>query len=593
MSRQPIRWKLGALAGLAVVVVTSIPQVTLWINRGREWQGSYAFTDPDELAYSAYLNSLIEGAPRLNNPYLGRYEPRVATGENLFSIQFLPPYAVVLLARMMGLSASTAFILLIPIIAFASAMAVYWVLLNVTGAEGVAAAGAMIILLCGVLVSESPFSLENHYGGFAFLRRYIPAVPFPLFFMFCTFVWRALVRRGGRALLWSFLGGVAFGLLVYSYFYLWTAACAWLFCLTVMWLLARPEERSHVLKCISTFCAVAVIALIPYFYLLAHRTGTIDRTQALVLTHAPDVFRLTEITGVLILLALAWRARRGTVDWKSPVVLFAASCAATPFIVFNQHVITGRSLQSFHYEQFIVNYLLLVGLVVTYKLIWWRLRIRPAWWIALALIVGLTTSLKVSSVESNSNRSRDEAIPVFDRIQADARSNQTRGVAIFDDILLAASAPTSSSFGILWSPHMYTFGTTSTTENVERFYQYLYYMGVDARRFETMLKEKPLPRAAVFGLYRVNSKLSIQFDPVSAAEISAQVEAYSAYVHGFSHEQAMKWPLSYVILVDGDAYDWSNLDRWYERDGGERIGGSVLYSVRLRPAKETEAKRPR
>src|SRR5437870_2614381 len=335
MSGQPTRWKLGALAGVAVMLVTFIPQINLWIHRGGNWQGSYAFTDPDELAYSAYVNSLIEGAPRLNNPYLGRNEPALGTGENFFSIQFLPPYVVALLARMMGLSASTAFILLIPIMAFASAMAVFWLLLNVTEAERVAAAGAMIILLCGVLVSESPFSLENHYGGFAFLRRYIPAVPFPLFFMFCAFVWKALARRGGRALLWSFAAGVAFGLLVYSYFYLWTAACAWLLCLSMMWLVARPAERSHVVKCVSTFGTVAVIALIPYFYLLAHRTGTIDKTQALVLTHAPDVFRLTEITSALVLLALTWQARRGSVDWKSPVVLFAASCAATPFIVFN------------------------------------------------------------------------------------------------------------------------------------------------------------------------------------------------------------------------------------------------------------------
>ncbi len=67
-----IRWRLGALTGLVVVLITLIPQISVWISRGREWQGSYAFTDPDELAYSAYLSSLIAGRPRRNNPYHDR-----------------------------------------------------------------------------------------------------------------------------------------------------------------------------------------------------------------------------------------------------------------------------------------------------------------------------------------------------------------------------------------------------------------------------------------------------------------------------------------------------------------------------------------
>src|SRR5215831_2574738 len=114
-SPQPIHWKLGALAGLAVVLVTAIPQINLWQQRRHDWHGSYAFTDPDELAYSAYLNSIIEGRPRRNNPYVRGGEAAAATGENLFSIQFLPPYVLAFLARSMRLSASTIFVLLVPL----------------------------------------------------------------------------------------------------------------------------------------------------------------------------------------------------------------------------------------------------------------------------------------------------------------------------------------------------------------------------------------------------------------------------------------------------------------------------------------------
>lgn len=122
-------------------------------------------------------------------------------------------------------------------------------------------------------------------------------------------------------------------------------------------------------------------------------------------------------------------------------------------------------------------------------------------------------------------------------------------------------------------------------ENIERFYQCLYYMGVDAPRFETMLRERPVARAAVFGLTRVNNKLSQKFNPVTSEEITEAVKSYSTYATGFSQEQASRWPLSFVVLVDESFYDLSNLDRWYERDSGERLGGSVIYRLRLRTEK--------
>jgi hypothetical protein len=36
-----------------------------------------------------------------------------------------------------------------------------------------------------------------------------------------------------------------------------------------------------------------------------------------------------------------------------------------------------------------------------------------------------------------------------------------------------------------------------------------------------------------------------------------------------------------VVRADGEP-DYANLDRWYQRDAGERIGGFVLYRLKLR-----------
>ena len=576
------KWKFGVLAGIVVVVVTAIPQINIIVRRGNDWQGSYALIDYDELVYSSYTHSLIEGRPRRNDPYSSPKEPGKEVEENLFSIQFLPAYAMVLPARILGLSTSTAFILLLPLMAFASSLALFWLLTQVTGDQKIAAVGVLLVLLCGRLVSENPFVSLQFYGSFAFLRRYIPAVPFPLFFVFCGAVWRAFTIQSRRALVWAIAAGLIFGVLVFSYFYLWTAAAAWLFCFSLIWLIARPTERLHALFYMSLVGGTSLCTLIPYFYLLSLRAKTTDTSQALEYTHAPDLFRICEIVGLLILLALAWQARRKTINWRSPRVVFAASCAAAPFLVFNQQVLTGRSLQPFHYEQFIINYVVLVGLVATYQLLWRQLKIRLAVWMIFALLVGIATALKEAHDNAPLNMPRDQAEQVFKRIETLSSQLPDRGFAISSSTLLAASAPTSCSVPELWSPHMYLYESTGSDERLERFYQYLYYLGVDAKSLEMDLQNSPQTRAAVFGLPRANAVLSSNFQPVSANEIDAQVRSYSAYIAAFSREQASRWRLSYVILIDETPYDLSNLDRWYVRDEGQRAEDSIIYSVRLR-----------
>lgn len=588
MSDRYPHFKLAALAALAVVAVTLIPQISVWAARGRGWEGAYAITDPDELVYSAYLNAIIHGQPRRYDPFLARQgAPEGVPRETYFSIQFLPPYVTALVARFFGLSASTTFILLTPLLAFASSMAVFWLLSEVSGDYKWSSIGVVVILLCGVLPSANLITTENYYAVFSFLRRYIPAVPFPLFFIFCLFVWRAFTRQGRKALWWAAAAGGIFGLLVYSYFFLWTAAGAWIFCFTTLWLLARPSDRIHVLKCAALCGVIMVAALIPYFKLLTLRAPTTDNDQALLLTHAPDLLRFTEVLGALIILGLAWGVRRRMTNWKNPATLFAASFAIVPFLVFNQQIITGHSLQPFHYEQFIINYLILVAAVLTDQLLLKLVLKRPVFSVAMALVVGIALALKTSNVNSQENVLIDEGIPVFKKLEEDVTRNPSRGFAVFDRTILSASAPTNcSSLPLLWSPYTYTYGSISTVEDNERLFHYFYYMGVDEPKLEKMLNG-PLFRAALFGLPRVNSTLTQDFHPVSSEEIRSQVQAYSAYRQKFSRQRAGLWPLSYVILTHGRTYDLSNLDRWYERDAGERIGSSILYRVRLRPAEIT------
>jgi len=482
----------------------------------------------------------------------------------------------------MGITASTAFIWLLPLMAFVSALTLFWLIKEVTGNDQTAAVGTVIILLCGRLVSENPFVSEQLYGTFAFLRRYIPAVAFPFFLAFCGCAWRAFIQESRLSRLWALAAGLSFSVLVYSYFYLWTAAAAWLFCLTLISLISRPLEYKQLLGTVSILAIIPVLSLALYFRLLSLRASTVDANQALAFTHAPDLFRLTEIVGALTLLALSIAAIRKKTDWRSPTVLFAATCAVVPLVVFNQQILTGRTLQPFHYEQFIVNYVVLLGLVITYHVLWQHLKIRPLVWIAFALAVGLTSSVKEARDRTATNVQRDRAEKVFKRLNELSGKEGRQGLALFNQSLLAASAQTVGLVPQLWTPNLYTFGYTTPDDQLERLYQYLYYLSVNPHDLENDLKTNAQLRAAVFGLHRANSVLSSTFQPVSLEEIQAQARSYSRYIEQFSAERARKWPLAFVITVDDDLYDLSNLDRWYIRDKGEVVGGSVIYTVRLR-----------
>src|SRR5882724_6068044 len=166
------QWKSGLVAAALLAIITSLPQIYLCYERGLEWNGSYSYVDPDEFAYSAYVNALIDGRPRRNNPYTGEDG---GPFETLFSIQFIPAYSIAIPARIFGVSASTAFIALVPTVTIASTLILFIFLFEFTQNSFVSAAGAIGILCFGVLAAQTPWAFPSVPIPFPFLRRYLPA----------------------------------------------------------------------------------------------------------------------------------------------------------------------------------------------------------------------------------------------------------------------------------------------------------------------------------------------------------------------------------------------------------------------------------
>lgn len=599
-------WKLCALACLAMVLLSLIPQIQLWIVRGRDWNGAYVGPYGDELLYAAYVNALIDGRSRKNDPFGGKDNSASAPlPESLFSIQFLPAYAIALPARAFGVSASTAFIVLIAVAALLASLSVFWLLNCIAGDRRLAAAGTLFVLCLGCVVGRYGLFgtfVDIGFPALPFLRRYEPAVAFPLFFTFQLLVWHALTSQSKRSTrLAATMAGLTLATLIFSYFYLWTATAAWLGCIGVMWLCCRPDRRktSAILTMIG---AMTTIALVPYVYLLSHRAATLDEQQILISTHRPDLFRVHEILGAVILVALVTGVLRHSFEQTEPRVVYAASLALLPFVVFNQQVLTGRTMQVFHFENFVVNYSTLIGLLILVTLFWrpvprrllvWMAGLSFAWGI---IVVGLPSRLLfVPWAISN-----DRRIPVLLRLNelskqdgtlADLRTNGQAPTLVFSpSVPVIALLPSWTPQGTLLDVTGAYCTSQTRQERKEFFHMHLYYSGVASEALRKALSnrsdgvgdELSNVRTALFGHERVFKYLSPQFRPIQQEEVDQEVLAYQAYANSFSREQALKRPITYAVIPVEGNFNFTNLDRWYERDAGERVGDYTLYRLKLR-----------
>lgn len=604
-----LNWRLGLIAGIFLAIFSLYPQFKLWYARGGDWQGAYAYNDIDEVAYASYLRALIDGRPRKNDPYTGRDDsPETPQPESLFSIQFVAPYMVALPARVLGVSASWAMTISGALAAFFAALAVFWFLGRVTGNSLYGMTGALVVLCGGALAAgEGAFAELWHgweYGAypyFPFLRRYLPAVPFPFFFALGISVWALLNTENFRKQLWLvFLAALCFFVMVFSYFYIWTSAAAWLGVLGLLWLVLRPENWKRDIRSFALLGASCAVILAAYGWLLSRRAETMDHVQLLVMTRDLDLWRVPEIISYFVLLLLAAAVIFKIINLRDRATIFAFSFALVPFITFNQQLLTGRSLQPIHYQVFIVNYVAAFSLVfalgVILKSTFEKYKtISVAALIFFALLAvgwGFVEAHYTVRVLDDANIMRDEAMPVARRLEALAPNDTpspgaNRAVVFPVHILQGDDQPTVASQAVLWARHQHVFAGVTWEENKERYYQTLYYMGYDEDWLDHQLKNGNfVAMIALFGWGRHTDRLSAAATPLTYGEVAEEVQKFAEYRKNFDYQKATHPTLSYLVAPADWQVDFTNLDKWYTREEGEVLGTFVLYKLKIKTEAE-------
>jgi hypothetical protein len=593
-------WRFGIIAGLFLAIFTLYPQFKMWHLRGNDWQGNYAYNDIDEVAYASYVKALIDGRPRRNDPYTGRDDaPDNPQPESLFSIQFAAPYVIAIPARIFGVGTPWAMTIAGALAGFFAALAAFWVIGKITGNSLYAMMGSLVVLAGGALAAGEGaigeiFEFSYSYPYFPAFRRYIPAIPFSVFLAMIALVWLMLNTENLRKrIICCVLASLCFSFINFSYFYTWTTAAAWLGCLFVVWLIARPEGFWKDFKAFVALGIGCLLSLIPYAIMLSHRSQTMDDVQLLVVTHAPDIHRVPEYISVVVLVILIVGVLVKLIRLKDRETLFAISFALVPIIVFNQQIVTGQSLQPIHYQVFIGNYVAGLSLVIAIGIL---LKNSELFNKTLTEIIILCVALTAAAwgfvechytvrVLDDANIERDEGMSVARRLNELAAINgDTHKTVIMPYSMTEGDdLPTIAPQAVLWARHQHVFAGVSSQENKERYYQYLYFQGIDENQLAYSMKNGDFVSViALFGWGRHTDRLNSVYKPLTYGEIDEAARIYGAYIKDFNPQDSPETILSYVVVPSDQEVDWTNIDKWYSREDGEIYGKFTLYKVKLR-----------
>lgn len=598
------RWRLALPVAVISTLLSVYPVLHMRVAKGSDWHGSFPYLQPDELPYAAYLNAIVHGRSRRNNPYTGDQDQVDAPfAESSYSIQFPPAYAAAGIARVFGLSTSATFVVLMVLAAFSSALVLYWVILSLTDNERLAAAGALFILCLGSVPTlwgllQIVRGLAPDFVHFRFLRRYVPALAFPILFAFCGLVWRILTARRTSSWIAVLLASLAFSLLVFSYFFYWTAALAWLACIGLVWFIGRPEGWQRGVKLLGVVFVLGGISLLPYSWLMNKRARDQDVAGLLAHTHAPDFLRVPLLASVMLLVLLIVCHKYGFLRLRDRSTLFAVSFLALPFLLFNQQVITGLSLQSTHYEVFVANYGVLLALTLIAGIVFRNPGIRARKYFSVSLVAATLVAVAWGTFEVGRSTAkyapafiiRDDATPAAKRLaELDDEQKTNPQIVLATDPVVADYLPTVAPQAQFWAQHMYVFAGVTASQDRQRLLQFLYYTGVHfegigERQFADLEPRRKMYFTALMGRSRTDRSLTNIWKPIGPEEYENAQRTFTDFVASFDRERATHPTLSYVLTSTDQPLDFSRLDKWYQRDGGERLGKFVLYRVKLRPS---------
>ena len=244
-------------------------------------------------------------------------------------------------------------------------------------------AATSVLLIEDLMILQALFDLLLHqkvqsHSFLIFSQLISPSIHLLFFFGFLLCFWLFLEKEKR---IYGWLSAIILGLSFYSYPYTWTFIYAFLGVMILIFIFGK--KWTDIKNIIFIYLGSLIVAL-PYFWNLYHLINHPLYLEAslrfgMIKTHSPQM----NITILLLLgLFLLFFPRE-----KTKRYYFSLALVLTPFIVFNQQIITGRAMLSGHYHWYFIKPLTVIFLII---IIFHLIR---RWKIAQIITVGLILSV--------------------------------------------------------------------------------------------------------------------------------------------------------------------------------------------------------
>lgn len=389
-----------------------LPQVIFIVNEGSNYKGLYMMNREAEPYYLSRMHEFYDEG-RIGNPYLFEHK--------FYGPQFLQSGAETLLAipgKLLDISVPTLNLIykfLLPAITF---LLVYVLLFRLTASSPWSIAGGLFVLIGHDLLYAINLAHLLHgdlwFDGFVYNRPVHPQFDGMLTFLYLNVLLSA--HLGGKKCSFVVLSALL-GLSFYTYLYSFTFFLALNFVFALLWLFSgkKKEVRDMVIATIG-----GILLGIPQI-LVMYAAFKHPDYALLVGVFTPETGHLLEISknGVLVsLLFVAYLFRtqaHRVMGVAREHIIFLTGLLITTFVVVNQQLLTGISLQSGHYHHIFNIPIFIIVLTFLANAAVSRLRntrsdrvFRALPWIASVIFIATGSFMQYSSYQNWALRTSDD-----------------------------------------------------------------------------------------------------------------------------------------------------------------------------------------
>lgn len=352
------------IAAFFVGFLMVLPQIIFVQSLGKNYKGLYMMNADAETHYLARMNKACAGEG-MGNPYYFENKNDVP---NVF--YEIAESAAALPCNILGIGVTNLNLIYKFIFPAAIFLLIYAFLYRLKLGWLWSLSGACLILLGNSLVSIEDISnligFKEVYSQFALYSRPInPELTGLVFFVYLHLLYSFFhmdtdrppyeaKRRGKQWAICATMTAV-FGLSFYLYFYLWTFILALNFCVVVTCFLTKNLRTKALFAALVTFLGMAAgfRSIYELYLIKTHPWLKLISGEYLLPSHEPIVSVAGVIVTVLFGVYLYQKTYLNKKTIKSelePDQIFLIAALASTWIVVNQQVLTGISMQAGHYH---------------------------------------------------------------------------------------------------------------------------------------------------------------------------------------------------------------------------------------------------